>query len=129
MQTIDLSNLSWFSDKQIADLNRFIKINTSLTPHAIAVATGCRLEEAMALLLFLYGKSMVKGYLLVYHKTHPDFQIEKRDLREGLPSSSNYLCSVCDGLALVEEDMLFDFEFSLVSNKTTFFKGGTNASI
>ncbi|MBS4059423.1 MAG: hypothetical protein KG029_03400 [Bacteroidetes bacterium] len=66
-----------FNKKQIALLNQFAKINKSLMPHAIAVATGCRLEEAMTLLLFLHGKSMVKGYLLVYHNQHPDFYIEK----------------------------------------------------
>jgi hypothetical protein len=123
MQTINLSKLNWFSAKQIAQLNHFIKVNTSLTPHAIAVATGCRIQEAMALLLFLYGKSMVNGYLLVYHKKHPDFYIEKRELKEGLPKS-NYLCPVCDGIEISDEDMLFDVEFSLKQNSE--FTGDAN---
>jgi hypothetical protein len=123
MQTVSLSNLSWFNSKQIAALNHFVKVNTSLTPHAIAVATGCRHEEAMALLLFLYGKSIVTGYLLVYHKAHPDFYIEKRELMEGLPRSG-YTCSVCDGEEVEDADLLFDFEFSL--NTDTQFEGAKN---
>jgi hypothetical protein len=117
MMQINLSNLHLFDNKQIALLNRFAKINKSLMPHAIAVAIGCRLEEAMALLLFLYGKSVVNGYLLIYHNQHPDFYFEKRELKEGLPAK-DYYCPVCESNLLSNKDIYFDFEFTQISDFT-----------
>ena len=119
---INLSNLNLFNTKQIALLNEFIKVNKSLMPHAIAVAVGCRLEDSITLLLFLYGKTLVTGYLLVYHKAHPDFFIYKRDIKDGLPlPSKSYLCPVCDGEEISNDDLLFDFEFLI--NDILIFEG------
>lgn len=111
---INLSKLRLFDNKQIALLNQFVKINKSLMPHAIAVYLNCRLEEAMVLLLFLYGESVVNGYVLVYHNNHPSIYIQRRELKEGLPKEE-YYCPVCESNELNNDDMSFDFEFTTKS--------------
>ena len=80
-------------------------------PHAIAIATGCRLEEAMTILLFLYGKSLVDGFILVYHASHLDNYFEKRKMSEGLSLRKAYPCPVCELPHTKQDELYFDFEF------------------
>ena len=83
-------------------------------PHVVASATGCRLEEAMALLIFLYG------FILVYHSKHQDFYFARRPLKEGLPSAREIFCQVCEENIEDELELLYDFEF--VINKDVSFE-------
>jgi uncharacterized protein YebE (UPF0316 family) len=113
MTEVDLSNLHCFdNDLIISRLNRFIDINESLMPHSIAIATGCKLEEALTLLFTLYDKYLVEGYLLLYHKAHLDFPFEIRNLSEGIPQKS-ISCSICETTDIPREEIFYDFEFKL----------------
>ena len=89
-------------------------------PHVVASATGCRLEEAMALLIFLYDKSLANGFILVYHSKHQDFYFARRPLKEGLPSAREIFCQVCEENIEDELELLYDFEF--VINKDVSFE-------
>jgi hypothetical protein len=60
MSVVNLSSLALFNKKQTKLLNDLIAVNQQLMPHVIAVAIGCRLEEAMALLISLYDKNLVR---------------------------------------------------------------------
>ena len=110
MKIVNLSSLACFDTKKIALLNSLSDVNQSLMPHTIAGATGCRLYEAMALLLYLYGEYLVNGYLLVYHDAHVDFYVEKRPIGAGLPPKGEYFCQICEE-SIDAERLFFDFEF------------------
>jgi hypothetical protein len=81
-------------------------------PHVVATATGCHLEEAMTLLIYLYGKGIVDGYLLMYHSKHLDFPFNKQILQKGIPTKKSIFCQVCEENIAVKE-ILYDFEFVL----------------
>ncbi len=115
MARVDLSALDCFRDRErIGRLISYVEVNDSLMPHSIAAATGCSLEEALTLLLMLYGKYLVDGYVLVYHSAHPDFPIDRRPIGEGLPPQESYTCPVCEMTELGSSEMLFDLEFRLI---------------
>lgn len=111
MIQINLASFQYFDTKTVVSLNNFVRVNNSLMPHAIAIATGCRVEQALALLFFLYGKNVVEGYILIYHNAHPDFYFEKSRLQDGLPKRGEFICPVCEN-TIDDSSLLFDLEFS-----------------
>lgn len=113
MSTVNLTNLGLFSKKQVTLLNDLVSVNKQLMPHVVAIATGCRLEEAMALLIYLYDKSIVDGFILAYHSKHQDFYFLKHPLKEGLPRVGEVFCQVCEEYIEDESELLYDFEFVL----------------
>lgn len=115
MLKISLSKLPYFDTPKVALLNRLVRVNKSLMPHTIAGATGCRISEAMALLLLLYAQYAVDGFILIYHKAHLEFYVEKRPIEEGLPPRDNYFCPICEETAKAD-DLFYSFEFDLVKD-------------
>lgn len=111
MSTMNLTNLGLFSKEQAVLLNDLVAVNKQLMPHVVATATGCSLEEAMALLIFLYDKNVVDGFVLVYHSKHQDFYFAKRTIKEGLPILNETYCQVCEENIDDELELLYDFEF------------------
>ena len=114
MSTINLTNLAFFDSKRVTSLNDLVAVNKRLMPHVVAVATGCQLKsEAMALLLFLYGKGAVDGYLLIYHSKHPEINFARRSIELGLPDKNDVFCQICEEPIDKSDELLFDFEFTL----------------
>jgi len=103
--------LGLFSKKQAILLNNLVAVNKQLMPHVVAAATGCRLEDAMALLIFLYNKSIVDGFILIYHLQHQDSYFARRLLKNGLPRVDEVFCQVCEENIENESELLYDFEF------------------
>jgi hypothetical protein len=120
MLTVDLTSLSFFSKKQAILLNDLVAVNKQLMPHVVAGATGCRLEEAMALLIFLFDKNLANGFVLIYHSKHQDFYFMRHPLKDGLPKVDKIFCQVCEENIEDESELLYDFEF--VINKDVGFK-------
>jgi hypothetical protein len=112
MLKVNLSNLHFLNKKKIENLNHFVAVNRSLMPHSIAVAVGCSLEEATTILLLLYGRSLVDGFILVYHLSHLDVYFEKREISEGFSPRKAYSCPVCQLEHTVQDELYFDFEFN-----------------
>jgi hypothetical protein len=113
MLTINLNNFRFLSRNKIEDLNHFVAVNKSLMPHAIAVAVGCSVEEATTILLYLYGKDLVDGYILVYHVSHLENYFEKRRIAEGFLLKKDFVCPVCELLHDNLEELFYDLEFRL----------------
>lgn len=111
MSTMNLTNLGLFSTKQITLLNDLVAVNKQLMPHVVASATGCRLEEAMSLLIFLYDKNVVDGFVLVYHIKHQDYYFARYPLKDGLPKANVIVCQICEENIENQSDLLYDFEF------------------
>lgn len=111
---MNLGNLNFFNKERITRLNNLIAVNNHLMPHVVASGTGCSLDEAMTFLVFLYAKKKANGYILIYHAEHLDFPFEKRLLIDGLPKGEVF-CNVCEE-TILENDLLYDFEFVLVQN-------------
>lgn len=111
MLKVNLSNLHFLDKTKTANLNHFVVVNESLMPHSIAIATGCSLKEATTILLFLYGRSFVDGYILVYHISHLDTYFEKRKLRDGFSPRKDYICPVCELQHDNQDELFFDLEF------------------
>jgi len=120
MLKVNLASLDFFSKKQVSLLNDLVAINKQLMPHVVAGATGCRLEEAMALLIFLYDKDLADGYILTYHSKHQDFYFMKRPLKEGLLKIDSLFCQVCEEKIENENDLLYDFEFVINKEEVKF---------
>ncbi len=113
MQTVNLSKLRFLSRNKIDNLNRYAAINQSLMPHSVAVAVGCSLEEATTILLFLHGKELVDGYILVYHVSHLSNYFEKRKISDGFSPRRNFACPVCELMHNDQSELFFDLEFRL----------------
>ncbi len=114
MKVFDLSRFDCFQNKdRAALLNDFLEINQSIMPHGIAAATGCRLEEALALLLVMYSEQFVEGYVLMYHSPHLETPFGRRRLYEGLPPPNHITCSICEMADIPDRELYFDLEFVL----------------
>jgi len=118
MTAIDLTSLDFFDSRRIALLNELVAVNKRLMPHVVAAAVGCKLSEAMALLLFLFGKNVVDGYLLVYHEKRSDVNFARRPIKSGLPNADELICQICEEEISLESDLLYDFEFVLKQDVT-----------
>ncbi|MBI5298171.1 MAG: hypothetical protein HY869_22060 [Chloroflexi bacterium] len=119
MSVVNLSNLALFNKQQTARLNQLVAVNRQLMPHVVAAAIGCRLEEAMALLIFLYDKNLSNGFTLVYHSKHQDFYFARHPLKNGLPKANDTFCQICEEYIEDDFELLYDFEF-VVNKDVTF---------
>lgn len=64
MEVLSLNRFRCFSNSNnLLKLNDLAEVNESLMPHQVASATGCELDDAMALLLFLTTISVVQAKL------------------------------------------------------------------
>lgn len=125
MALVDIGNLSsFFDDRKIQLLEEFININDSLMPHSIAVATGCKYDEALSFLLFLYGKELADGFLLIYHQLHQDVLVDRLPISEGLPQNGSIECPICEDNIDIESELLFDLEFILTDDVKFIVKNG-----
>ena len=113
MSTLNLTNLGLFDNRRVELLNDLVSVNKQLMPHVVAAAIGCQLGEAMSLLLFLYGKDVVDGYLLIYHSKHLDVNFARRPLKSGLPDVDEMFCQICEEEISGSDEILYDFEFVL----------------
>lgn len=114
METLSLEQFQCFnSSKSIARLIHLVEHNSSLMPHQVATATGCRVEEAMGLLLHLASISVVKAKLLVYHLRDfedPPSPFASFDIEQGLPALP-IICPHCDQVIETYDELDFDFIF------------------
>ena len=116
MQTINLTSFPCLGkEAQLQSLNNLVDISDSLMPHQIAVATGCSIDEALAVLLLLLRLSTVKGFLLVYHSGHEDNNppIMARNIFDGLPILP-FICEVCQKEIINANELSYDFLFKLI---------------
>lgn len=115
MRTITLNNLPCLGKKgQLQKLNELLKISDSLMPHQVAIATGCGMDDALALLLLMLRLSVVEGFLLVYHNAHLDGNppIMARSIFVGLPELP-FSCDVCGREIVNANEVSYDFLFKL----------------
>jgi hypothetical protein len=115
MKIINLSKFPCLSkEKQLQQINDLIKINDTLMPHQVATATGCGIEEALALLLFLYSLSISNSKLLIYHNNHLENNppIFAREIKEGLPELP-FICDICQTEVQSPDELSYDFLFRL----------------
>lgn len=114
--SINLNSFPFFQDEaSLTRLNNLFASRSNLMPHEVASATGCSLEEAMHLLMFLYDKRMAEAYLVVYHERHLDEPpIEVRPIVQGFPSLP-MVCEVCGEVISEEADLSYGFQFVFIS--------------
>jgi len=82
-------------------------------PHQVASATGCTLDEAMKLLMFLASIDIVETLLLVYHlneNTETPSPIMMRPLNEG-PPKLPFTCDECGQQIANQNELSYDFIF------------------
>lgn len=113
MQTVNLSKFRFLNRNKVNNFNHFVTVNPSLMPHASAIVLGCSVEDATSILLYLYGKELADGYILVYHKSHLDNYFEKRKIEEGFLLKKDFICPVCELLHDNQNELFFDVEFRL----------------
>ena len=116
MQEVNVTYFSAFSGaNRLQKLNDFVQDRVTLMPHEMAIATGCSLVEATALLMLLYHLYIADPYLLVFHKSHPFEMILKLPLEGGLPKLP-LVCDLCEDEITDPDSLFYDFEFKLKSN-------------
>ena len=83
--------------------------------HQIAAATGCGIDESLAVLLLLLRLSVVEGFLLVYHNTHLEDNppAMARDIFDGLPPLP-FNCDICQKEVADSAELSYDFLFKLI---------------
>lgn len=86
-------------------------------PHQIASATGCSLEEALAVLLLLFRLSVAEAFLLVYHNIHEGDTppILARGILDGLPQVP-FVCEICQEEIASSSELSYDFLFKITEN-------------
>lgn len=117
MKIIQISKFKYFStEKNFSRLKDIFSRHRMVEPYQLAVATGCSLEEATAILLYLFQKDIGKIYILVFHNVHLDKpHIEKRSLESGYPKLP-ILCDICDEQISDEEELSYDLSFEFSTN-------------
>ena len=117
MKTLSLRRYACFSSsKSLQNLNHLVEIHSNLMPHQVASATGCSLNEAMAMLIFLFTRSLAEVFLLVYHNSDqvdPPTPILARSILEGLPDLP-ITCDVCGKEIEHRSDLSYDFLFKII---------------
>ena len=117
MAQVNITNIRYFLDnRRIELLENYLYVNDSLMPHSIAIATGCEYDEALSLLLLLYGKNLAEGFVLVYHQLHLDVPVDRRPIEEGLSLRGSFNCPICDENVGADNDFYYDLEFILTYN-------------
>ncbi len=103
----------FFNDQaSLAKLNRLLSIHENLMPHQLAAATGCNLDEAMQVLMYLFYLRLARLYLLVYHISHSE-PVLKRSIFDGFPELP-IICPSCELEIIKEDELEYDFLFSLL---------------
>lgn len=114
MEVLSLNRFRCFSNSNnLLKLNDLAEVNESLMPHQVASATGCELDDAMALLLFLTTISVVQAKLFVYHiadTSDPAVSIYVSDITEG-PPKLPIVCENCKETIDSYDELSFDFVF------------------
>jgi hypothetical protein len=111
MTEVKLSKVYYFNeDSHLEKLNRHVRIHTDLMPHQVAAATGCKLEEAMEVLMLLFHLYLAEALLLVYHNDHPNIPAKALNISEGLPSLP-FICDVCEKEISNPDELSYDFLF------------------
>lgn len=86
IQVVNLDNFSYFQNSEVlAKLNKHLALHDDFMLHQIASATGCTLDDAMRVLLYLYHLKLVQVYLVVYTVDDPESPILIRDFQQGYP--------------------------------------------
>jgi hypothetical protein len=116
MEVLSIKQFQCFNSSNKLDrLNNLVYLHNSLMPHQVAAATGCDLDDAMGLLLYLSSLSLVKPKLLVYHTNDlidPPNYILSRDIELGFPELP-FVCSECGETIESYEYLRFEFAFIL----------------
>src|SRR5438034_1370771 len=111
MRTVRLNNFPYFDNsKALEDLNRLVRLYDNLMPHQVAAATGCRLQDAMGVLMLLVAHSLAEAVILVYHTTDqidPLVPFLSRSIYEGLPAPP-LVCDVCGNQVETTEELSYD---------------------
>lgn len=114
MEVLSLSRFRCFSNSStLLKLNSLAEIHDSLMPHQVASATGCELNDAMALLLFLSTISVVQAKSFVYHiadTSDPPVPIDVSDITKG-PPKLPFVCENCGQTIESYDELSFDFVF------------------
>src|SRR5688572_20352237 len=114
VEVLNLNRFRCFSNSNaLLKLNDLAEVYESLMPHQVASATGCELDEAMALLLFLTSMSVVQAKLFVYHITDtsdPAVPIYVSDIAKG-PPKLPIICDICGQTIESYDELSFDFVF------------------
>jgi hypothetical protein len=100
-------------ENSLQSLNRLVELNELLMPHQVASATGCTLDEAMKLLMFLASIDIVETFLLVYHlneDTETISPVMMRPLNEG-PPKLPFICNKCGQQITNQNELSYDFIF------------------
>jgi hypothetical protein len=118
MRTVRLNSFPYFDNsKALEDLNRLVELYDNLMPHQVAAATGCRLQDAMGVLMLLVSHSLAEAVLLVYHISDPIDPLVpflSRSIYDGLPTPP-LLCDVCGNEIETADELTYDFSFKLAS--------------
>ena len=118
METVSLRHFPYFNnDKPLQELNHLVDVHgNNLEAHQVAAATGCRLDEAMGILLLLFNSSLAEAFLLVYHNDHADGPpILARRILDGLPPLP-FTCDICQGEIENREELSYDFLFKMADS-------------
>jgi hypothetical protein len=102
-------------------LNRMIRGNRRLMLHQIAVATGCKLDEAMGFVYLVLYEKGGEAFILVFHiteDTDPPVVAARRPVSKGLPPLP-FICNNC-GLEIDDPDEL-SFELELQVSEDVLF--------
>lgn len=123
MKTVNLRSFPCFRDYEtLQKLNLHVQLQNNLMPHGVADATGCSLEQAMAVLLLLANQYVVEPYLLIYHSIHPDAPpILARNMLDG-PLSLPFACDLCEKTITSRDELLYDFLFTKTNDVTFVFE-------
>ena len=113
VERININRLPCFEEKTpVERLNQHLQKNRELMPHEVAGVTGCKLEEAMQLLMLLFHLEAAELLLLVYHNDHLTTPAEARPIADGYPPLP-FKCSLCEEDISDEDELSYDFLFIL----------------
>jgi hypothetical protein len=116
MQSLNLERFPCFNRQEtLQAINRLIEFHDSLMAHHLTSASGCSLDEAISLLMYLSSYDLAEPFLLVYHtldEADPPVAILARKIKEG-PPKLPIICVVCGREIENEDELLFDFSFKL----------------
>lgn len=117
---INLLNFPYFRNQNsLKRLNEHIKIHSDLMPHQLAVATGCTIDDATAILFLLFDQNIADALLLVYHQGFPGVPMEIRQISDG-PPILPIINSLNDDLIENKDELLYSFIFKLTNREFEF---------
>lgn len=117
MEVISLAKFERLHEQRALEaLNRIVAIHDQLRPQLITGATGCNEQEAMAFLLLLSHKGILRPLLAVYHKrddVYPLPVILYHELFLG-PPKIPMTCDICGNEIQNEDELTFEIVFEVV---------------